>query len=192
MWKGPQLEPLGTLGPEPHGSNEKTKTRTLWCKFVILKHGWPNQCGRDRSAAVFFQKIMIILFNFERPVFSDYERLLAIFSWVLTIFNKVRNIIRVFLTSFAIFAFENRSAARDIGPQRQTGPCRTGSCTSDWGRWIFWDWHFFSTLTIVYLCSSIKIPYFTVKSNTKSKSWGLVIKEITVIIRSLMEHEGKL
>ena len=36
------------------------------------------------------------------------------------------------------------------------------------------------------------LPYYAVKSNTKPKTWGIVIKDITVIIRSLMEHEGKL
>ena len=36
------------------------------------------------------------------------------------------------------------------------------------------------------------LPYYAVKSNTKPKTWGIVIKDITEIIRSLMEHEGKL
>ena len=36
------------------------------------------------------------------------------------------------------------------------------------------------------------LHYYAVKSNTKPKTWVTVIKDITVIIRSLMEHEGKL
>ena len=50
-----------------------------------------------------------------------------------------------------------------------------------------------SSNSIYYITSTYTIlPYYAVKSNTKPKTWGIVIKDITVIIRSLMEHEGKL